>query len=68
MLVMERRMVNLVLATSVLLCAMRVNAKVPRPYEEVVNYSKYGKELEKRMVDARDSGNPKHIKYHVGAG
>ena len=69
MLAMERRMVNLVLVTSILMCAMRGNAKVPRPYEEVVNYSnKYGKELEKRMVDARDSGNSNHTEYHVGGG
>ena len=66
MLAIGRRMANLVLAASILLYAMRGHAKVLQPYEEVVNNSKYGKELEKRMVDARDSGNPKHIKSQGG--
>ena len=58
---MKRRIIFFILAASILLCAGRGHTKVPRPYEEVLaDSNKYGKGLEKRMVDTRDSGNLNH--------
>ena len=58
MLTMERKIVFFVLASSILLCARRGNAFVPRPYEELLARiaEKYGEGNVERNVDTRNSG------------
>ena len=59
---MKRGMIFFILATFILLCAGRGHAKVPRPYEEALaDVNKFGKGLEERMVDPRNSGNLNHV-------
>ena len=46
------------LATSIVIGIGRGRPKVPQPYaRDMVDSNKYGKKLEERMVDTRDSGN-----------
>ena len=58
MLTMERKIVYFVLATSILLCARRGNAFVPRPYEDLLARlaEKYGEENVERNVNTKNSG------------
>ena len=58
MLTMDRKIVFFVLASSILLCARRGNAFVPRPYEELLARlaEKYGEENVERNVNTRNSG------------
>ena len=58
MLTMERKIVYFVLAISILLCARRGNAFVPRPYEDLLARlaEKYGEENVERNVNTRNSG------------
>ena len=59
MLAMERKIVFFLLATSVLLCAKRGHAMVPKPYEELFAMleDKYEDEMVQGSVEARNSGN-----------
>ena len=62
MLAMERKIVFFLLATSVLLCAKRGHALVPKPHEELFAKlaDKYEDEMVLENVEARNSGN-----FHV---
>ena len=57
MLKMERKIASFVLATSILLCARRGNAFVPRPNEELLSNlaDKYGEAMAGRNVNTRGS-------------
>ena len=57
MLKMERKIGFFVLATSILLCARRGNAFVPRPYEELNSNlaDEYGESMAERNVNTRGS-------------
>ena len=56
---MERKIVFFLLATSVLLCAKRGHAMVPKPHEELLAKfaNRYGDEMILGNVEARNSGN-----------